>query len=117
MPPSTPTEFWPAVAQILDRLLLKESGVGPVGVAGILILLLIIWIIYRGFKEVVLFYGGEISRIAAERDKWENRYFKEKLRSSNSKTYSALPEDLDRLAEPGEPVTDKSKTAEQERRD
>jgi len=96
-------DAWSGVFQtILDLLSLRDSGVGPVGVAAVLFLLLYIYLGYKVHIMIVDFYQKEISRIAGERDKWENRFFDDKLRSSNSDFYSMEHKDIPETDEPDE---------------
>jgi hypothetical protein len=78
-----------------------------VGIAWILMFVVCLVIFWRFHLLVVEHYKSEISRVARERDKWENRCFDEKLKSSNSDFYS-MPQD-----EKGEPV-EKDETNEKD---
>ena len=77
---------------IVDKVWMSESGIGPVGCAAIVIFLLLYIIMWYHVKAIIGFYTGEITRIASERDKWENRLYEGQLKSSKDKVYEKPPE-------------------------
>ncbi len=87
---------WSKVIQtLLDFLTLKDSGVGPVGVGAVIILTYAIWLYRRFHVQVVEYYKKELSRVGQERDKLFDKFFDEKLMSSNDEYYSSPSEPKD----------------------